>query len=251
MKALKSVGITGGMALAVGLAPQAFAVALPLVIDDFGGGPDTVSLISLAPPQTATGSFAYAGAVGGWRDVFVQSTSKGIYASGVAFGSGGYASFAGTGDGGIVYDGSPGLAGVPPIWPDTFTLGYKLFEDCPTPLIHLSASADLAGSSINVYLFNDAGDYGIYTIAIAGGNVPADYFAPVLTPTATVGAYDPMAAINAFELFFNGTAVADTDLNVGAFEITCVPESGTWMAMAGLGGLMGLTWRRMRLARAK
>jgi hypothetical protein len=249
MKALSRAGIIGGTILAS--AHQLFAVALPLVIDDFGGGPNIVTLISLSPPDTSTGSFAYGGAVGGWRDVFVQSATRGVYGSGVAFGTSGYASFAGTGDGGIIYDGTPGLAGIPPINPDNFTLGYKLFEDCPAPEIHINVVSDLGGGTVSVYLYNDAANYGIYSFAIAGGNIPTDYFATVATPTTTFGTFDPTAAINAFGLYFNGLAVPDVDMNLGVFEIVCVPESGTWMALAGLGGLMALTARRMRLARVR
>ena len=83
----------------LGLSAALSASASTIVIDDFLGGPHIVMLNSLTPPQIATGTFNHPGAIGGVRDAAVWSTSAGIFATGVAFNAGGYASFAGRGEG--------------------------------------------------------------------------------------------------------------------------------------------------------
>src|SRR5262245_30126324 len=104
-------------AVQIGLTTMALAIsasihASSIVIDDFLGGPDTVTLVSLKPPQIAASptGFAHSGAIGGYRDAAVWSKTKGSFSSGVSFNSGGYASFAGKGEGVMVWDGIPGLA---------------------------------------------------------------------------------------------------------------------------------------------
>jgi len=244
-----------GAAILAGIVPQ-LANALPLV-DDFGGGPHTVSLVSFAPPEIATGSFAYAGAVGGVRDVFVNSATTGIFSSGVSFGAGGYASFSGAGRGGILWDGVGGAVdknsdGFITI-DDDFDFGLTLdfVENCSNPQLHLNAFADLAGGVVGVILANSATEWGFYSIALTTVGGFDDYFVPVLTPTLATGGYDP-TLVSAVALLVDGTSRPDLDVRVQLLEGYCppIPESGTWVTLGGIAGVVGLTVRRSRLAKA-
>jgi len=255
MTSMKLAGLLGGAVLAAGTGPQAFS-AFPIVIDDFGGGPHTVTLASLSPPEIATGTFAHAGAVGGVRDVFVISQSTGLFGAGVAFGAGGYSSFTGTGFGGILWDGVAGavdknLDGALTISDDfDFGLNLDIVEDCAAPLIHINAFADLPDASLGLIFANSATEWALYSIALTTVGSFADYVVSVSSPTLSTGGFDP-TAVGAVALFVDGTGFPNLDIRVGTFEITCVPEASTWMAMAGLGAVTGVFgWRRVRAARA-
>lgn len=247
--------LISGAAILAGIVPQ-MANALPLV-DDFAGGPHTVSLTSFAPPEINTGSFAYAGAVGGVRDVFVISSTVGIFSSGVAFGSGGYASFSGSGSGGIIWDGVGGAVdknsdGAITLADDfDFGLDLDFVENCSNPQLHLNAFADLAGGSVNVMLANSATEYGLYTISLTTVGSFDDYFVPVLTPTFATGGYDP-TSVAAVALLVDGSAIPDLDVRVQLLEGYCppIPEPGTWVTLGGMAGVIGLTVRRARMAKA-
>jgi len=203
-------------AAALALVPRLQA-AFPIVIDDFAGGPHLANLNSLAAPEIATGSFLHAGAVGGVRDVFVISESLGIFSAGVALGQGGYASFDGSGQGGIVWDAVSGPVdkdgdGDIDIADLDFGLSLDLVQDCPQPLIHAVAFADLPNASLNVFLATGPGDYAIYEIPITSVGSFANYFADLFNPTLTVGTFDP-TDVRAIALYHDG---GDFD-NLGHF----------------------------------
>lgn len=214
-----------------------------ITIDDFGGGPHLVNLTSLAPPEMATGTFGYAGAVGGVRDVYVRSQSIGIFSSGVAFGSGGYASFTGNGQGGLIWDGSPAVAldadsnGV--ITPSDFEyrLNLDLVGDCRTPQIHLRAFADLPGSSVRLFFGNSATDYAVYDIPLTTVGAFDDYFTSIFAPTVVVGAYDP-TSVKTIAMLMDGTGFDNLDIRASFLGVECnesVPDGGTSLMLLGLG----------------
>ncbi len=244
----------GSAAVVLGAAPT--ALALP-VIDDFLGGPHTVSLISIVPPEIATGSFLHAGAVGGVRDVFVTSSTTGIFGAGVSFGTGGFASFAGAGSGGVLWDGVSGPVdknsdGIILIEDDfDFGLNLDFVENCENPLLHLQAFADLAGGEVVIALANSATEYALYSISLTTVGAFDDYYFPVLTPTFATGGFDP-TAVAAVAMGVNGASAPDLDVRVSLLAVTCpvIPEPGTWVAFAGLVGAIGVTWRRARSVRA-
>lgn len=243
-KWMATVGV-GGL-LTAGIMPAWSSV----VIDDFGGGPDTVSLVSLAPPQLVLGSFFYGGAVGGVRDVVAGSSTRGSYAAGVAFGSGGFASFAGTGYGALVYDGVPGISDANADGTITVDeLDYGLLLDivngCPDPRLRLNAFTDLPGSSVGILLATSATDWASYTISLTTVGAFADYDVSVFAPAATMGAFDP-TDVGAIILSFDGGALPNNDILVSSFEVTCVPEPNSWMAVGGFLALFGAGWARYR-----
>jgi hypothetical protein len=254
MNPLKFAGILGTAALAAGIAPSGFAAAT-VVIDDFSGGPHLVDLTSLAPPEIALGSFASAAALGGIRDVFVISETQGAFQAGVAFGTGGYASFQGTGRGGIVYDGVAGITDAnndKNLTPDELDWGLNLdLSDCEDGQIHLRAFADLANAHLSVALGSTATDYNIYLIDITNVGNFDDYYVDLTAPDQVFGSLD-LSNVGAIALYHDGGDFSNLDIRVRQFDITCVPvpEPGTWLGMGGLAGLVGVTWLRSRKARS-
>jgi hypothetical protein len=77
-----------------------------------------------------------------------------------------------------------------------------------------------------------------------------DYYLPILAPDSVSGAFDP-TDVKAIALFHNGGNFPILDVRVAAFDITCIPEPGTWLAMGGLIGLAGFSWMRSRASRAQ
>jgi hypothetical protein len=256
MKSMRLAGVLGGVVLAAGVTPRAVA-AFPLEIDDFQGGPHIVTLSSVNPPEIATGSFAYAGAVGGVRDVFVISHTRGIFGAGVTFGNGGYSSFAGTGTGGILWDGISGATdknndGAVTLADDyDFGLSLDLVQDCPNSLIEVTAFADLPNASLGLVFANSASEWAFYSIPLTTVGSFDSYSVPVGSPTLSTGGFDP-TSVKAVAMYVDGSGFPNLDVRVSDFDITCeVPEASTWMAMLGLGGLMGLSWARVRAARSR
>jgi len=243
---------------AIFLAAGASSPAAFLTIDDFSGGPHLVSLTSLAPPQIATGTFGHGAAVGGVRDIFVISQTVGIFASGVAFGTGGYASFTGKGMGGIIWDGSNAGAvdanGDKAISPSDFEYGLSLdlISNCSDPSIRLDAFADLPGASVLVFMGNSPTDYAIYDIPLTTVAAFDTYWAPVLAPTITVGAYDP-SDVKAVAMIVDGTILDNLDVRASLIGVECppIPEASTWVGVSALGGICGWTLLRRRQAAGK
>lgn len=233
-----------GMALGATVACQGANV----VIDDFGGGPHVANLTSLAPPEIALGSFAYGGAIGGFRDAAVWSVTAGTFSAGVAFNSGGYASFVGTGKGGIVWDGVAGITdsnGDEQITGEELDYGLNLdLSDCLDGSIEITAFADLENASLDILLATDAGNFNRYTVALTG---PVGSFNPysvdLSSPTATTGALD-FGDIGAVALFIDGTGFANLDVLVSKLEISC-PDAGSSLGLLAL-GLIGLPFLRRR-----
>lgn len=245
----------GGAALAAGLAFDC-AAAFPIVIDDFAGGPDLVSLVSLAPSESASGSFLHAGAVGGVRDIYVISETVGVFIEGVADGFGVYGSVIGTGRGGIIWDGV--ASGIVPDLNDhlelddlDFGLDLDVQQDCPDPVIHIRASADLPNAHLHVLLANSADDHKLYTIPLTTIGAFDDYYVPISGGTL-FGSFDP-THVRAIGLFHDGEGSPNLDIQVSDFEIVCalIPETSTWIAMMSLMGLCGgCFWMRRRSALA-
>ena len=216
------------------------APATTHVIDNFLGGPDLVFLTSLTPPQIATGTFPAPGnAIGGVRDAAVWSVSQGIFASGVAFDEGGYASFTGSGAGGIVWDGVLGISDAnndKTITPDELDFGLGLdLSDCQDGTLEVTAFADLPAAVLRISIGSDAGNYNVYDIALAVGT--ADYSVDLSFPTSTVGVLN-YAAVGAVALFVDGTAFDNLDVSVSRLEISC-PDGGWTLGCLGL-GLLGI-----------
>lgn len=240
------------------LAAAASSSAAFLTIDDFGGGPHLVNLTSLTPPQIATGTFAHGGAVGGSRDVYVISQTVGAFSSGVAFGTGGYASFTGQGAGGIIWDGSSAGAvdadsnGI--VDPSDFEYGLSLdlVSNCIDPKIRLDAFADLPGASVSVFMGNSPTDYAIYNMPLTTVGAFDTYWTPVLTPSSIVGAYDP-SNVKAIAMMIDGTGMDNLDVRASLIGIECppIPEASTWVGVSGLAGLCGWTLLRRRQAAGK
>lgn len=232
---------TASLALA-GFASSAATV----VIDDFAGGPHVVNLTSLSPPEINTGSFLHGGAVGGVRDAAVWSASVGSFAAGVAFNAGGYASFAGRGEGGIVWDGVPGITdtdGNERITADELDYGLGLdISDCETGTIELTAFADLPGAVLTVAIASDGLNYNLYDIALSVGT--ADYSVDLGSPSSALGTLD-YADVGAFAIFVDASALANLDVRVSRLEISC-PDAGMTLGLFGA-GLLGLAALRRRL----
>lgn len=224
---MKKLMVAAGLTAALGAGS---ASAAPLVIDDFGGGPHVVNLVSLAPPEYADASFAYAGALGGNRDVAVESFTTGIFGTGFAFGSGGYASFNGAGQGALIWDGVAGNDGDTTI--DIGDVGSGNLNQDLTGLttIQLSAFADLAGANLNIILANDALNYAVYTIALTTIGSFADYSVALGSGVVT-GVLD-LTAINAFAVFVDGSAIPDLDVRLDNLQVVPEPSS---MVLLGLG----------------
>lgn len=230
--------ITIGASLALALTVPASNV----VIDDFGGGPHTVSLTSLAPPEIALGSFAYGGAIGGIRDAAVWSTTVGQFSAGVAFNSGGYASFAGRGQGGVAWDGVAGIADANAdntITPNELDYGLALdLSACETGRIEVSAFTDLTTAVLRIAIGTDALNYNQYDIAL---NQPVnqfnDYSIALGSPTATIGTVD-WSNVGAVALFVDASNFDNLDVLVNRLVIAC-PDGGGTLALLGL-GLLGL-----------
>lgn len=240
------------------LAAAASSPAAFLTIDDFGGGPHVVSLTSLTPPQLATGTFAYGTALGGVRDVFVSSQTVGLFSSGVAFGTGGYASFSGQGGGGIIWDGSSAGAvdgdSNGSISPSDYeyALSLDLLANCNDPIIRLDAFADLPGADVSVFMGSSPTDYAVYTIPLTTVGAFDTYWVSVLTPTVTVGAYDP-SNIKTIAMIVDGTGKDNLDVRASLIGIECpaIPEASTWVGVSALGGLCGWTVLRRRQVAGK
>lgn len=226
-----------GVVSAATMLCQGTLLATSLTIDDFGGGPHLVNLVSLVPPQLVTGSFLYGGAVGGVRDVFVLSQSVGIFASGFSFGSGGYSSYTGTGQGGIVWDGSNAGAvdansdGF--IDPGDFEYGLNLdtVGGCVNPLLRLQAFTDQPGAEVFLFLGNSASDYALYQINLTTIGSFDDYFASILSPTVSVGSFDPTVVKTV-------ALMADVNVIANLLSVECgtsVPDAASSMVMMGLG----------------
>ena len=233
--------------LTASLALAGFAAsAANVVIDDFGGGPHVVSLTSLAPPEIATGTFAYAGAVGGVRDAAVWSASVGSFAAGVAFNSGGYASFAGRGEGGLVWDGVAGISDSDAntrITADELDYGLGLdLSDCETGQILLTAFADLPNAVLTIAIATDSANYALYDFALSVGT--ADYTVDIDSPTSVVGTLD-LSDVGAFAAFVDASALANLDVRISRLEISC-PDSGATLALFGA-GFLGLVAVRRRM----
>jgi hypothetical protein len=217
------------------------AAAVNVVVDDFAGGPHTVSLTSLAPPEIALGSFVHGPALGGIRDAAVWSTSAGSFAAGVAFSAGGYASFAGTGAGGVVWDGVAGITdgnGDNTITADELDYGLTLdLSDCLTGRIELSAFTDLTTAVLRIGIATDAANYNLYDIPLTGTvNQFNAYTAALGSPTSTVGAID-WANIGAVAMFIDATSLENLDVRVESLAIAC-PDGGLTLGMLGF-GLLG------------
>jgi hypothetical protein len=237
-----------GLALASSLSVGASTI----VVDDFLGGPHVVMLTSLAPPQIAVSAagFAHPGAIGGNRDAAVWSTTVGSFAAGVAFGSGGYASFSGRGQGAVVWDGVPGLADANAdntLDIDEVDLGLTLdlLANCENPNIEVTAFADLPGGALNILFLTDHSNYAVYTVPIVSGSFNP-YSVAVDSPSSTTGVFDP-TDVKAIALFVDGTAVPNLDVLVSRFVISC-PDGGATLALMGA-GLLGLATVRRHLAR--
>jgi hypothetical protein len=147
----------------LGLSAALSAQATTHVIDNFLGGPDLVFLTSITPPQINTGSFLAPGnAIGGVRDAAVWSVSPGVFASGVAFNAGGYASFTGSGAGGIVWDGVSGISDAnndKTITPDELDFGLGLdLSDCQNGTLEITAFADLPAAVLRISIGTDASE---------------------------------------------------------------------------------------------
>jgi len=239
--------LAGSITVAAGIMSPAFAAVPTVVVDDFAGGPDTVGLLSFLPPEIATGTFLHGGAVGGSRDVVVISETAGRFEAGVAFGAGGYASFVGTGRGGIVYDGVPGITDANNdmnISADEFDYGLHLdLVDCTH--IKVSAFADLPNAHLALTLATSATDYNTYLVDLTTVGVFADYMALLSAPDVVMGTID-WSDVNMIALYHEGGDFPNLDIRVNLFEIQCIPEPGTWLAMGGLLGVAGLTWARAR-----
>ena len=240
--------LVSGLALASSLSVGASNI----VVDDFLGGPHVVTLTSFAPPEIAVSGagFAHAGAIGGNRDAAVWSTTVGSFAAGVAFSTGGYASFSGRGQGAVVWDGVPGLAdsnGNDRLDLTEIDLGLSLnlLEDCEDPSIDITAFADLAGGQLEIVLMNDALNRARYVINLTAGSFN-DYSVDVDSPTFTIGTFDP-TNVKAVVLFVDGTVVPNLDVLVSRFVISC-PDGGATLALMGA-GLLGLATVRRHLAR--
>lgn len=229
------------------------ANASVITIDDFGGGPHAVALTSFAPPEINTGSFAYAGAQGGVRDVFVISSTIGIFSAGVSFGNGGYGSFAGRGQGGIIWDGVGGAVdknvdGAITIAND-FDLGLNLdFTSVGAgAAIRLSAFTDLPGSSVIITVVNSTTEYADYSIGLSTVNGFANYSALVASPTLATAGFDP-SKVKAVALRVDGTSLPDLEVRLSSLTVegrdTTVPEPGT-LALLGL-GVVGIAASRKR-----
>jgi len=252
--------------LKYGLAGLAIASSLSvsasnIVIDDFGneGDGDEPNVVTLVrplatSPKFASAGFTYGNAVGGFRDAAVWSSAIGSYAAGVAFGSGGYASFTGAGEGALVWDGTQGID-------DDVTdndelditeldLDLDLSIDCVNPKIEISAFADLAGASVNIVLVTDYTNYSLYTIALSSLplNTFHDYSVALNAPTLTGadGAVNPLD-VNAIAMYIDGSGMPNLDVLVNRFVISC-PDGGATLALMG-GGLLGLAMLRRQVAR--
>jgi hypothetical protein len=216
------------------------SAALPFVIDDFLGGPHTISLTSLAPPELALGTFGHGGAVGGVRDVVVISETIGSFAAGVQFGNGGYASFVGEGRGGIVYDGVPGITDVnADIDITAVDLDYGLNLDldlgnCPpaSVFLHVNAFADLPLADVEIIFATDAANYWQYTIPLTTVGAYDDYVIPFFAPTLAVGAFDPND-VGAIVLFHDGGNFPNLDIRVAEFELVSRPRIQHLLSLPG------------------
>ena len=229
----------------LGLSAALSASASTIVIDDFLGGPHIVMLNSLTPPQIATGTFNHPGAIGGVRDAAVWSTSAGIFATGVAFNAGGYASFAGRGEGGIVWDGVAGITDANAnnrITANELDYGLALdISECQNGTIEVSAFADLPTAVLQIAIATDAGNYNLYNINLAVGL--ADYSVDIANPSVIVGSVG-YANIGAVAIFVDASALANLDVRVSKLEISC-PDGGETLALFGA-GLIGLAAIRRR-----
>ena len=232
--------------LAASLALALTTSASTYVIDDFAGGPHVVSLTSLAPPEIATGTFLHGGAVGGVRDAAVWSASVGSFAAGVAFQTGGYASFAGRGEGGVVWDGVPGITDADNnirITADELDYGLGLdISDCETGTIEVTAFADLPGAVLTIAIASDGLNYNLYDLNLAVGT--ADYSVDLTNPTSTLGTLD-LADVGAFAIFVDASALANLDVRVSKLEISC-PDGGWTLGALGA-SLVGLAALRRRV----
>jgi len=226
--------------IAIGLVLVASIIAAhatTVVVDDFAGGPHVVSLVSLAPPEIATGTFVHGPALGGNRDAAVWSTSAGSFAAGVAFNAGGYASFVGTGKGGVVWDGVAGITDSNAdntITADELDYGLALdLSNCAVSgQINVSAFADLPTATLDIIIATDALNYSRYTIALTGTvNQFNDYTAALGSPTSTVGTLD-FADVGAIALFIDASLLENLDVRVNNLAIAC-PDNGWTLGLLG------------------
>ncbi len=229
------------------------AQAVPILIDDFIGDDDTVYLKSTSPPQIATGSFAHAAAVGGYRDAAVSSVAKGDFSMGVSFDIGGYSSFKGKGTGILVWDGVAGISDANDnktidIAEIGLGLNLNLLSVGADPSIRLSALADRAGAKVDVLFLTSHSDYAVYSVNLTG--TPGffnDYQAAISSPTLQVGSFDP-TNVRAVAMFVDASSLSDLDVQVKLLAIS-TPDQGQTVALLGL-ALLGVAGFRRVVAPA-